>query len=106
MSIIAAWLDAAVIAQMRGEAKRLGVPVAQVMQRAWVLAQREMAQIPGQEPFTPAREGMQFYLGVQIAREVVAEAARLDRSVSWVLWQAWKIARAEIMSAPVPTDPE
>jgi uncharacterized small protein (TIGR04563 family) len=41
------------------------------------------------------------YLG-ETADEIHAEAARLDRTPSWVMMRAWKLARKEIrkMSAP------
>jgi uncharacterized small protein (TIGR04563 family) len=37
-----------------------------------------------------------FYFPDWMSREVEAEAARLDRSTSWILQRAWKVARAEI----------
>lgn len=32
--------------------------------------------------------------------EIQTEAARQDRSLSWIVQKAWKIARAEIMKYP------
>lgn len=37
-----------------------------------------------------------FYFPDWMSRELEAEAARLDRSTSWILQRAWKLARAEI----------
>ena len=37
--------------------------------------------------------------------EVREEAVRLDRSVSWVVVQAWRIARSKIKNLPGVTDP-
>jgi len=37
-----------------------------------------------------------FYFPDWMSREVEAEAARLDRSTSWILQRAWKVARAEL----------
>ena len=37
-----------------------------------------------------------FYFPDWMSREVDAEAARLDRSTSWILQRAWKVARAEV----------
>ena len=51
-----------------------------------------------------------FYFPSWMSREVGVEAARLDRSVSWILQRAWKLARAELLRAPprapqVPSQP-
>jgi uncharacterized small protein (TIGR04563 family) len=40
-----------------------------------------------------------FYFPDWMTREVEAEANRLDRSVSWILQRAWKLARADIRRA-------
>ncbi|HTB58644.1 MAG TPA: TIGR04563 family protein [Polyangia bacterium] len=37
-----------------------------------------------------------FYFPDWMSREVEAEAARLDRSTSWILQRAWRVARAEM----------
>jgi uncharacterized small protein (TIGR04563 family) len=34
-----------------------------------------------------------FYFPTEMADEIMAEAWRLDRSMSWVVQRAWKIAR-------------
>lgn len=104
--MMGAWVEAEIMAQMQAEAARLRRPLAWVAQRAWDVARAEMARQPSQEPFAPAARPISVYLGARIAAEVLAEAQRLDRPISWVLWQAWKIARAEIMSAPSAPDPE
>jgi uncharacterized small protein (TIGR04563 family) len=44
-----------------------------------------------------------FYFPIWMSREVGGEAARLDRSVSWILQRAWKLARADLLRAPRPT---
>jgi len=36
--------------------------------------------------------------------ELQAEAARQDRSLSWLIQQAWKIARGELKKIPSTTD--
>jgi uncharacterized small protein (TIGR04563 family) len=39
--------------------------------------------------------------------EINGEAARLERSLSWVVQRAWKVARAEIRELPgSPSDGE
>jgi uncharacterized small protein (TIGR04563 family) len=37
-----------------------------------------------------------FYFPTEMVDEIMAEAWRLDRSMSWVVQRAWKIARKEI----------
>jgi uncharacterized small protein (TIGR04563 family) len=47
----------------------------------------------------PVGRKRSFYFPDWMTREVEAEAARLDRSVSWILQRAWKVARADIHRA-------
>jgi uncharacterized small protein (TIGR04563 family) len=37
-------------------------------------------------------------------QEIKEEAARLDRSLSWVVQRAWKLARVEIKKLPSVND--
>jgi uncharacterized small protein (TIGR04563 family) len=59
----------------------------------------------------PGGRKRSFYFPDWMTREVVTEASRLDRSLSWILQQAWRLARAEMQRAPsrtpgpVPTTP-
>lgn len=39
-------------------------------------------------------------------QEIKDEAARLDRSLSWVVQRAWKLARADIKKIPSVNDIE
>lgn len=41
-----------------------------------------------------------IYMPVEMLREVLLEADRQDRPISWVMRKAWQIARKEIISAP------
>lgn len=45
-----------------------------------------------------------LYFPETMLLEIKEEASRLDRSLSWVVQRAWKIARAEIKKSP-STDP-
>ena len=52
-----------------------------------------------------------LYFPEDMLREIQVEANRQDRSLSWIVQQAWKIARPEIMRFPsvndvVPEDTE
>lgn len=41
-----------------------------------------------------------IYLPQEIADEILAEAKRLDRSMSWILQQSWKIAKEKFRNFP------
>lgn len=45
-----------------------------------------------------------LYFPAEMLEEIKSEAARLDRSLSWVVQRAWKLARLEIKKLP-STDP-
>jgi uncharacterized small protein (TIGR04563 family) len=55
----------------------------------------------------PAKLKQSLYFPEDMLKEVGAEAARQDRSLSWIMQQAWKIARRDLMAVPavgVPPD--
>jgi uncharacterized small protein (TIGR04563 family) len=45
-----------------------------------------------------------LYFPEDMLREIQIEANRQDRSLSWIVQQAWRIARAEIMRFPSVND--
>jgi uncharacterized small protein (TIGR04563 family) len=45
-----------------------------------------------------------LYFPEAMLQEIKDEAARLDRSLSWVVQRAWKMARAEIKKIPSVND--
>jgi uncharacterized small protein (TIGR04563 family) len=45
-----------------------------------------------------------LYFPESMLTEIKEEAARLDRSLSWVVQRAWKIARIEIKKLPSVND--
>jgi uncharacterized small protein (TIGR04563 family) len=45
-----------------------------------------------------------LYFPEIILQEIKDEAARLDRSLSWVVQRAWKLARTEIRKIPSVND--
>ena len=48
-----------------------------------------------------------LYFPESMLEEINGEAARLERSLSWVVQRAWKVARAEIREMPgSPSDGE
>ena len=45
-----------------------------------------------------------LYFPEEMLKEIQAEAARQDRSLSWIVQKAWKISRKEIMKYPSVND--
>ena len=45
-----------------------------------------------------------LYFPEEMLKEIQEEATRQDRSLSWVVQQAWRIARGEIMRFPSVND--
>jgi uncharacterized small protein (TIGR04563 family) len=41
-----------------------------------------------------------LYFPVEMVEEISMEAARLDRSLSWIMQQAWKLAKHQIAQLP------
>jgi uncharacterized small protein (TIGR04563 family) len=47
-----------------------------------------------------------LYFPEKMLNEIAAEATRQDRSLSWIVQKAWKIAKAEISKYPSVTEPD
>jgi uncharacterized small protein (TIGR04563 family) len=47
-----------------------------------------------------------LYFPEEMLNEIIAEANRQDRSLSWIVQKAWKISRKEIMKYPSVNEPE
>lgn len=45
-----------------------------------------------------------LYFPEEMLQEIQQEAARLDRSLSWIVQQGWKRARAQIKAFPSSND--
>lgn len=45
-----------------------------------------------------------LYFPADMLAELQKESTRQDRSISWLIQQAWKIARAELKRVPSTTD--
>ncbi len=41
-----------------------------------------------------------LYFPEEMLEEIKAEAGRQDRSLSWIIQKAWKVARKDVMSIP------
>ncbi len=46
-----------------------------------------------------------LYFPEQMLNEIRAEAGRLDRSLSWLVQKAWKLARVELAKYPGTSEP-
>ena len=51
------------------------------------------------------RRKQSLYFADNMLDEIKSEAARMDRSLSWVVQKAWKIARNQVMAMPSANDP-
>ncbi|MCB9553977.1 MAG: TIGR04563 family protein [Myxococcales bacterium] len=47
-----------------------------------------------------------LYFPEDMLKEIQAEAARQDRSLSWIVQRAWRIARGEIAKLASVNDPD
>ncbi len=47
-----------------------------------------------------------LYFPEEMLNEITAEAARQDRSLSWIVQKAWKIARKDIVKYPSVNEPD
>jgi uncharacterized small protein (TIGR04563 family) len=45
-----------------------------------------------------------LYFPDEMLQEIQIQAQRLDRSLSWVVQQAWKISKTELRKIPSPND--
>jgi uncharacterized small protein (TIGR04563 family) len=52
-----------------------------------------------------AKRKQSLYFPEAMLREVGAEAARMDRSLSWIVQRAWKASRKEILKIPSVNEP-
>jgi uncharacterized small protein (TIGR04563 family) len=51
------------------------------------------------------RRKQTLYFPEEMLKEIASEAARLDRSRSWVIQKAWRLARGDIKRAPSTNGP-
>ncbi len=55
---------------------------------------------------TPTEKRKQsLYFPEEVLQEIQAEAIRQDRSLSWIVQQAWRLARERLMKVPSTKDP-
>jgi uncharacterized small protein (TIGR04563 family) len=49
------------------------------------------------------KQKQSLYFPDDMLREIMREATRLDRSLSWTVQQAWRVARQELRKFPSPS---
>lgn len=56
------------------------------------------------DPVKTDKRKQSLYFPESMLTEIKEEAARLDRSLSWIVQRAWKIARPELKKLPSVND--
>jgi uncharacterized small protein (TIGR04563 family) len=51
-------------------------------------------------PHTSEKRKQSLYFPEEMLREIQAEATRQDRSLSWIVQQAWRVARNQVTKMP------
>jgi uncharacterized small protein (TIGR04563 family) len=69
------------------------------------IGDKDAGGVRNQESKTDKRK-QSLYFPESMLQEIKEEAARLDRSLSWVVQRAWKISRLEIKKLPSVNDVE
>jgi uncharacterized small protein (TIGR04563 family) len=67
----------------------------------------EVARVADSGPSTKGgsdKRKQSLYFPEAMLQEIKDEAARLDRSLSWVVQRAWKLARLEVKKIPSVND--
>jgi len=65
-----------------------------------------MSDSNGNIPTKTDKRKQSLYFPESMLQEIKEEAARLDRSLSWVVQRAWKLARTEVKNLPSVSDIE
>ena len=56
-------------------------------------------------PMSADKRKQSLYFPEDMLHEIKSEATRQDRSLSWIMQKAWKIAREQLASMPAVNDP-
>src|SRR5579871_2134061 len=74
--------------------------------RRFPLATNDKESMSGLVGSKTDKRKQSLYFPESMLQEIKEEAARLDRSLSWVVQRAWKISRMEIKKLPSVNDVE
>lgn len=103
----ALYFPTTVVDVLQREAARLDRSVSWCLQGAWARARERIAALPvaGQggedevvDPPPVEKRKRTILFPASMLREIQEEAARLDRSLSWVVARAWAFAAPEILA--------
>ncbi|MCU0693872.1 MAG: TIGR04563 family protein [Polyangiaceae bacterium] len=68
------------------------------------MGDKENGLKPSNEASKTDKRKQSLYFPESMLQEIKEEAARLDRSLSWIVQRAWKIARPELRKLPSVND--
>lgn len=100
------YFPATVVEVLLREAARLDRSVSWCLQRAWTGARAQIVAITpealadeGEAPASPGEKRQRaIWFPESMLQEIREEAARLDRSLSFVVGRAWQLAAPEILA--------
>jgi len=97
--------------EIQEEANRQDRSLSWIVQQAWKIAlgqrrDRDWRSLrPGARVVSANDARKQsLYFPDEMLNEIQTQAQRLDRSLSWVVQQAWKISKTELRKIPSPND--
>lgn len=71
------------------------------------MSEQDHKTVPGANVETKTDKRKQsLYFPESMLQEIKEEAARLDRSLSWVVQRAWKLARVDVKKLPSVSEVE
>lgn len=71
------------------------------------MSEHDHKTVPGANVETKSDKRKQsLYFPESMLQEIKEEAARLDRSLSWVVQRAWKLARVDVKKLPSVSEVE
>ncbi len=96
--------------------RRDGNPVRRLLRHLEALSEPGGTEVPSRRRLAYAvcmagtdKRKQSLYFPEEMLKEIGAEATRQDRSLSWIVQKAWKVARKDIMNMPsvegLPGDP-
>jgi uncharacterized small protein (TIGR04563 family) len=80
---------------------RYGMPLSLGGRRRGTMSDKDSAK---NEASKTDKRKQSLYFPESMLQEIKEEAARLDRSLSWVVQRAWKLARLDIKKLPSVND--
>ena len=104
------WYPTSMLEEMETIARKHEQSVAWCVQQAWSVAKREVAALTGNSEWMAEQVFEKRYadadkvkhtlpLPVAMMDEIKNEAARLDRSMSWLVARSWCVARDKVGQA-------